>query len=158
LFGASEECHTIINLRKVIPYSHTTRTATRKIGQFSARIDRLIQKAWRRDATKSFADTIYIWRDYGFNRAVYTRPVGDREVGGSNPLAPIFRINNLRASRDARFAFAVTFAATLGLEEHRVLFVNFQTRLPTSKVARCHEILLNIPPIASIAVVSGFDL
>jgi hypothetical protein len=29
----------------------------------------------------------------------------------------------------------------LGLEEHRVLFVNFQTRLPTSKVARCYEIL-----------------
>src|SRR5262249_16469599 len=43
----------------------------------------------------------------------------DREVVGSNPIAPIFRISNLRASRDARFAFAVTFAATLGLEEHR---------------------------------------
>jgi hypothetical protein len=67
--------------------------------------------------------------------------VWDPEVGGSNPLAPIFRISNLRASRDAHFAFAVTFAATLGLEVHRVLLVNFQTRLPISMVARCHEIL-----------------
>jgi hypothetical protein len=38
------------------------------------------------------------------------------EVVGSNPIAPTFRINHLRASRDARFAFAVTFAATSGLE------------------------------------------
>jgi hypothetical protein len=60
------------------------------------------------------------------------RSVWDREVGGSNPSAPIFRINHLRASSDARFAFAVTFAATLGLEEHHVLLVNFQTRLPIS--------------------------
>jgi hypothetical protein len=29
----------------------------------------------------------------------------------------------------------------LGLEEHRALLVNYQTRLPTSKVARCYEIL-----------------
>ena len=112
MIGASEECHTTINLRKVIPYSHNTRTATRKIGQFSARIDRLIRKARRRDATKSFADTIYIWRDYGFNRAVYTRPVWDREVGGSNPLAPINKINRLRASKDARFGLGDTFADT----------------------------------------------
>src|SRR6266540_929619 len=69
------------------------------------------------------------------------RSVRDREVVGSNPIAPTFRINHLRASRDAHFAFAVTFAATLGLEEHRVLLVNFQTRLPTSMVARCYEIL-----------------
>src|SRR5262245_47704768 len=47
------------------------------------------------------------------------RSVRDREVVGSNPIAPTFRINHLRASRDARFAFAVTFAATLGLEELR---------------------------------------
>jgi len=56
--------------------------------------------------------------------------VRDREVVGSNPIAPTFRINHLRASLDARFAFAVTFAATLGFEEHRILLVNFQTRLP----------------------------
>ena len=74
------------------------------------------------------------------------RSVWDREVGGSNPLAPINQIIQLRASRGARFAFAVTFAATLGF-----LLVNIQTSLPTSKVARC---FINIAPIVSIVVFS----
>jgi hypothetical protein len=69
------------------------------------------------------------------------RSVRDREVVGSNPIAPTFKSNGLRASKGARFAFAVTFAATLGLEEHRVLPVNFQTRLPTSEVALSGKIL-----------------
>src|SRR5262245_56327051 len=41
------------------------------------------------------------------------RSVWDREVGGSNPLAPTFRISNLRVSFDTRFCFGYTFADTL---------------------------------------------
>ena len=55
------------------------------------------------------------------------------------------------------YPIAVTFAATLGFEEHLVLLVNFQTRLPTSEGSAMLRNLINIAPIASIAAVSGFD-
>src|SRR5262249_30017279 len=41
------------------------------------------------------------------------RSVRDREVEGSNPFAPTFKVSKLRASCDARFAFWRTFAYTL---------------------------------------------
>src|SRR5262249_5138164 len=44
------------------------------------------------------------------------RSVWDREVGGSNPLAPINTINKLRASRGACFCLGYTFADTLASE------------------------------------------
>jgi hypothetical protein len=118
LFGASEECHTIINLRKVIPYSHNTRTATRQMDLFFSRIDRLNRKARRRDATKSFADTIYIWRDYGFNRVAYGRAVRDREVVGSNPIAPTFKTNKLWLPIGSHILF-MTLSTTLSIQTVR---------------------------------------
>ena len=141
LFGASEECHILINLRKGFPHSHNTRTATRKIGLFSARIDGVLRNGWRMLNANRCSGGGYERCCQGLDAASQACGVRDREVVGSNPIAPTFKSNGLRASKGARFAFAVTFAATLGLEEHRVLLVNFLTRLPTSKVARYCEIL-----------------
>jgi len=77
-----------------------------------------IQTAGHRYLQITDADTIYIWRDYGFNRGAYGRAVRDREVVGSNPIAPTFKTNKLWLPIGSHILF-MTLSTTLSIQTVR---------------------------------------